>query len=200
MTPGQEPAPPAQPDHQQQPASQPQQPAYRQAPPPQQVVTQQRPVATQTIPRRAAAATNAAVQPVIGIAVIVGAAMAALGSLLPWIESGGITLNGFDAGYLTGSSMSDGNDGIIILLLGLAAGALAVHYFMKPNLLLSVGSLILGAAAAGVAGYNFIRLYKDINDSGLSPMDYLSYGLYVSVIGGAIAAAAAYVGFRRERA
>ena len=142
------------------------------------------------------------VQPVIGVAVMIGAALAAIGSLLPWIDYGGFSASGFDGGYLTGSSMGDGNDGIVILLLGLAAAALAAHYFMKPNSLLSLGSLILGAAAAGVAAYDFIRLYKDIKDGcgGCSVTDYLGYGLYVSIVGGVIAAGAAYVGFRRERA
>jgi hypothetical protein len=95
--------------------------------------------------------------------------------------------------------MPDGIDGIVILLLGLAAAGLAAHYFIKP---MSLASLILGAAAAGVAAYDFVRLYKDINDGcgGCSPiMDYLSYGLYVCIAGGAIAAGAAFMGLKRER-
>ena len=191
----------AAPSQQEQQPAPPQQPAYQQpVPPPQQVMAQQRPVPTQTMPRRPAAATTA-VQPVIGVIVIVGAALAAIGSFLPWLDFAGSTANGFDGGYLTGSSMGDGNDGILILLLGLAAAALAAHYFMKPNSLLSLGSLILGAAAAGIAAYDFIRLYKDINDGcgGCSPMDYFGYGLYVSIVGGAIAAGAAFMGFRREQ-
>ena len=141
-------------------------------------------------------------QPAIGVAVMIGSALAVIGTMLPWIDFAGATANGFDGGYLTGSSMGDGNDGIVILLLGLAAGALAVHYFMKPNPLLSLGSLILGAAAAGVAGYNLVRLISDIRDGcgGCNVMDYLGFGLYVSIAGGAIAAGAAFMGLRRERA
>ena len=141
-------------------------------------------------------------QPAIGVAVMIGSALAAIGTMLPWIDFAGATANGFDGGYLTGSSMGDGNDGIVILLLGLAAGALAVHYFMKPNPLLSLGSLILGAAAAGIAGYNLVRLISDIRDGcgGCNVMDYLGFGLYVSIAGGAIAAGAAFMGLRRERA
>jgi len=165
------------------------------APPP--VMTQQQPVAAQQIARRPMSAMPG-VQPAIGIVVIIGAALAAIGSFLPWLDSGGYTANGFDGGYITGSSMGDGNDGIIILLLGLAAGALAIHYFRIKNPLLSLGSLVLGAAAAGVAGYNFIKLYKDINDAGLSPADFISYGLFVSIVGGAIAAAASFIGLKRE--
>jgi len=176
-----------------------------QQPAPQQVyqqpAPQQRPVAAQTAARQPAGAAKA-VQPGIGIAVMIGAALAVIGTMIPWLDFMGATANGFDGGYLTGSSMGDGNDGIVILLLGLAAGALAVHYFMKPNPLLSIGSLILGAAAAGVAGYNLVRLISDIRDGcgGCNVMDYLGYGLYVSIIGGAIAAGAAFMGFKREGA
>jgi len=173
-----------------------------QQPAPQQVyqqpAPQQQPAATQTM--RHTLGTTKPVQQGIGIAVIVGAALAVIGTMIPWLDFMGATANGFDGGYLTGSSMGDGNDGIVILLLGLAAGALAVHYFMKPNPLLSLGSLILGAAAAGVAGYDLVRLISDIRDGcgGCNVMDYLGYGLYVSIIGGAIAAGAAFMGFRRE--
>jgi hypothetical protein len=173
-----------------------------QQPAPQQVyqqpAPQQQPAATQTM--RHTLGTTKPVQPAIGIAVIVGAALAVIGTMVPWIDFMGATANGFDGGYLTGSSMGDGNDGIVILLLGLAAGALAVHYFMKPNPLLSLGSLALGAAAAGVAGYDLVRLISDIRDGcgGCNVMDYLGFGLYVSIAGGAIAAGAAFMGFKRE--
>ena len=174
------------------------QPVEQQPAPQQQIMTQQRPAATQTM-RHTLGATKP-VQPIVGIAVMIGSALAVVGTMLPWIDFAGATANGFDGGYLTGSSMGDGNDGIVILLLGLAAGALAVHYFMKPNPLLSLGSLILGAAAAGVAGYDLVRLISDIRDGcgGCNVMDYLGFGLYVSIAGGAIAAGAAFMGFRRE--
>ena len=176
------------------------QPVEQQPAPQQQIMTQQRPAATQTM-RHTLGATKP-VQPIVGIAVMIGSAMAVVGTMLPWIDFAGATANGFDGGYLTGSSMGDGNDGIVILLLGLAAGALAVHYFMKPNPLLSLGSLILGAAAGGVAGYDLVRLISDIRDGcgGCNVMDYLGFGLYVSIAGGAIAAGAAFMGLRRERA
>jgi hypothetical protein len=189
-------APPApQPVEQQPPAQQ----VYQQPTPQQQVVAQQRPAATQAM--RHTLGTTKPVQPAIGVAVMIGSALAVIGTMLPWIDFAGATANGFDIGYLTDSS-GGGNDGIVVLLLGLAAGALAVHYFMKPNPLLSLGSLILGAAAAGVAGYNLVRLISDIRDGcgGCNVMDYLGFGLYVSIAGGAIAAGAAFIGLRREGA
>jgi hypothetical protein len=176
-----------------QPQSAPAQPVSQQ-PAQQQVMTQPRPVP------RAFAATGP-VQPVVGIVVIIGAALAAIGSFTPWIDIAGATANGFDGGYLTGGSAGDGNDGILILLLALAAGGLAVHYFMRPIPMASIAGLVLGAAAAVLAGYNLIRLSSDIRDmcGDCNPMEYLGYGLYLSVAGGAIAAGAAYFGLRRER-
>jgi len=168
------------------------------APPaPQQVMTQQQ-AAPQTMRHTLGAIKPT--QPAVGIITIAGAVIAAFGTMLPWLDFAGASANGFDGGYLTGSSMADGNDGIVILLLGLAAGALAAHYFMKPNALLSLGSLVLGAAAAGVAGYNLVRLISDIRDScgGCNVMDYLGYGLFTTIVGGAIAAGAAFVGLKRE--
>jgi hypothetical protein len=172
-----------------QPQSAPPQPAQ------QQVMAQPRPA-----PR--AVGVTSPVQPVVGIVVIIGAALAAIGSFTPWIDIAGATANGFDGGYLTGGSAGDGNDGILVLILALAAGGLAVHYFMRPIPMASIGGLILGAAAALLAGYNLIRLASDIRDmcGDCNPMEYLGYGLYLGIAGGAIAAGAAYFGFRRERA
>ena len=167
--------------------------------PPPPVAAPQRPAAGRVATGDAGAAV---VQPVVGIMVIIGAALAAIGTLLPWLDFAGATANGFDGGYLTGGSAGDGNDGVVILLIALAAGGLAAHYFMRPMPLASIGSLILGAAAAGIAGYNLARLISDIRDGcgGCNVMDYLGVGLYVSIVGGAIAAGAAYFGLRRERA
>ncbi len=139
-------------------------------------------------------------QPIAATGVVVGSALAVIGALVPWIDIEGHTGNGFDIGYLTDST-GGGNDGLLILLLGLAAGALAVHYFMAKNPLLSLGSLVLGLAAAGVAGYNFIKVYADLNDlcgSDCSPTSYISYGLYMAFFGGLVAAGAAFLGLKRE--
>jgi hypothetical protein len=141
------------------------------------------------------------VQPVVGVVAIIGAAMAALGTMLPWVDIQGATANGFDGGYLTGSSMGDGNDGIIIVLLALATAAIAVHYFFGRNKMAAVGVMVLGAAAALVAAYNLERLFSDLRDlcsaGGCSAFGSLGMGLYASVAGGAIAAGAAFFGLKR---
>jgi len=182
----------------------PPQPVQPQSTPPQPVNQQSAEQRVMTQPRPAPRAIGATtpMQPVVGIAVIIGAALAAIGSFLPWIDFAGATANGFDGGYLTGGSAGDGNDGVVILLIALAAGGLAAHYFMRPVPLASIGSLILGVAAAGLAGYNLVRLISDIRDGcgGCNVMDYLGFGLYATIAGGAIAAGAAYFGLRRERA
>jgi hypothetical protein len=187
------------------PPPQAEQPAAQQAP--EQTVTQAqppRPAMTQQagapVARRPFGGLQP-VQPVVGIVVIIGAAMAFIGSLVPWIDIQGRTGNGFDIGYITDSS-GGGKDGWLILLLGLAAGALALHYFRLKNPLLSLGSLVLGAAATLVAGYNFAKVYADLNDlcgSACSPSSYISYGLYLAFFGGLIAAGASFIGLRREQ-
>jgi hypothetical protein len=140
------------------------------------------------------------VQPVVGVLAIAGGAIAAIGSFLPWIKIESQSSNGFDIGYITDST-GGGNDGLFILILGLAAAALAVHYFRSRNQLLSLGGLVLGVAAAGVAGYDFIKVYKALHDlcgGNCSPTDYISYGLYMGVVGGAVAAVASFFGMKRE--
>jgi hypothetical protein len=183
------------------PVQQPQQVAGRPAQLQRPTVVQQQPAGA-PVARRPFTGFQA-VQPVVGIVAIAGAALAAIGSFVPWIDIEGRTGNGFDIGYITDSS-GGGNDGLLVLLLALAAGALAIHYFMqvkKPLLpLLSLGTLVLGVAAAAVAGYDFIKVYKDLKDLGASsPMDYISFGLYLGFFGGLAAAAAAFMGLRREQ-
>lgn len=138
-------------------------------------------------------------QPLVGIFVIVGAALAIIGCLLPWIDFASATANGFDGGYLTDSS-GGGNDGILILVLSLAGAAFAVHYFFGRSSLASGSVLALEAGAAAIAAYNLLRLIADIRDgcSGCNPLDYVGMGLYVAIAGGLIAAGAALIGLRRE--
>ena len=141
-------------------------------------------------------------QPVVGVIAIIGAALAAIGTMLPWIENSGYSRRGLSFGYLTGSSFEKGHDGVIVLILALAAAALAVHYFRMNSSLASLGTLILGAGAAGVAAYNLVRLISDIRDNcgGCNPMDYLGMGLYMSIVGGVIVVAAAVFGFKQGMA
>jgi len=133
---------------------------------------------------------------IVGIVAIAGAAIAALGTYLPWIANQGIEWNGFDFGYITGSGAidRDGKDGLILISIAIAAAALSITYFRNPNQLAGLGVLALGIAAASVAGYNFVKLFSDLNDADLKPLDYIGMGLYMSIVGGAITAVAALKG------
>ena len=140
-------------------------------------------------------------QPVVGVAVIIGAALAAVGVLLPWIDIAGHTFNGFDVGYLT---KGNGN-GIILLVLALAVVGLAVYYLWTNSSWAILGVLVLGAGAgaAGVAVYDLGRVISDLRDTcgDCNPMPYVGMGMYFAVAGGVITAVAAAVfGFKQVMA
>ena len=141
-------------------------------------------------------------QPVVGVAVIIGAALAAVGVLLPWIDIAGHTFNGFDVGYLTKGN-GNGKDGIILLVLALAVVGLAVYYLWTNSSWAILGVLVLGAGAAGVAVYDLGRVISDLRDTcgDCNPMPYVGMGMYFAVAGGVITAvAAAFFGFKQGMA
>ena len=130
-------------------------------------------------------------QPYVGIAVIVGAALAAIGCLLPWIDAFGQTANGLDFGFVMDSTGGDGKDGMLILPLAIAAAALGVIHFKARNSLASLALIALGAAIVGIAGYNLWKVF-DAMDS----MEYVGIGLYMTIAGGLVTALAGLLGPR----
>ncbi len=141
----------------------------------------------------------------LGVIAIVGAVAAVIGSLLPWakVEFFGIPIsgNGFDIGYLTASD-GNGSDGLIVLVMGLAAGAVSIHYFFTRNIWGSVALLILGVGVAVLGGYNLGRLVDDVRKefdvSGNDALDVVGEGLYGTIAGGAIIGLTAIVGCIRS--
>jgi hypothetical protein len=138
---------------------------------------------------------------VAGVVVLIGVALAIAGCLMPWARLGFLDANAFDFGYITDvSEGSAGNDGIIVLLLGLAAGGLGIHYFVGRVPLASLGILLLGAGIAAVASYNLAGIIIDVNDfcddcvTGWGWQEYVGAGIYLTIAGGVIMAIAALVG------
>lgn len=130
-------------------------------------------------------------QPYVGVAVIIGAALAVIGCLLPWVDALGTTINSFDFGYVTNSNGGDGMDGLLILPIGVVAAVLGGLHFKRRNSLASMGLIALGAAIAGIAGYNLWKVF-DAADS----LKYVGMGLYVTIVGGLVTALAGLLGPR----
>jgi hypothetical protein len=130
-------------------------------------------------------------QPQVGIAVIVGAALAAIGCFVAWVDIQGYTANGFDGGYVTSLGDGDGKDAWLILAIAAAAAALGVLHFKARNSLASLGLIALGVAIVGIAGYNVWKIV-DLSDS----MKYVGIGLYLTIAGGLVTALAGLLGPR----
>jgi hypothetical protein len=156
---------------------------------PQPVAPTPAPQAARPAPRTVGAAALA--QPYVGIAVIVGAALAVIGCLLPWVDALGTTINSFDFGYVTNSNGGDGMDGLLILPIGVVAAVLGGLHFKGRNSLAGLALIALGAAIVGIAGYNLWKIY-DFADS----LEYVGIGLYMTIAGGVVTALAGLLGPR----
>ena len=156
---------------------------------PQPVAPTPAPQAVRPAPRTVGAATLA--QPYVGIAVIVGAALAAIGCFVAWVDFMGYTANGFDGGYVTSLGDGDGKDGLLILAIAAAAAVLGGLHFKARNSLAGLAIIALGAAIVGIAGYNLWKVF-DAMDS----MKYVGIGLYMPIAGGLVTALAGLLGPR----
>jgi len=156
---------------------------------PQPVAPTPAPQAARPAPRTVGAVTLA--QPYVGVAVIVGAALAVIGCLLPWIDAFGQTANGFDFGFVLDSNGGDGKDGLLIIPIAVVAAVLGGLHFKARNSLASLAVIALGAAIVGIAGYNLWKVF-DAADS----MKYVGVGLYMTIAGGLVTALAGLLGPR----
>jgi hypothetical protein len=130
-------------------------------------------------------------QPYVGVAVIVGAALAAIGCFVAWVDVQGFTANGFDGGYVTSLGDGDGKDAWLILAIAAAAALLGVLHFKARNSLAGLAIIALGAAIVGIGGYNLWKVF-DAADS----IKYIGMGLYVTIAGGLVTALAGLLGPR----
>ena len=140
----------------------------------------------------------------IAVGSIVGAALIFIGTFLPWVSTAQyfgteFTANGFDGGYVTDPDDGEnGVDGILTLVISLAAGGLAAHYLHRRSVWSSLGILALGTAASGVGGYNIGKIIYEFSEAlGVSrndALDYVGEGLYAVIAGGVVMAITALVG------
>jgi membrane-associated protease RseP (regulator of RpoE activity) len=156
---------------------------------PQPVAPTPAPQAARPAPRTVGAATLA--QPYVGIAVIAGAALAAIGCFVAWYDYHGYTATGFDFGFVTNSNGGDGKDGMLILPIAVVAAVLGALHFKARNSLASLAVIALGAAIVGIAGYNLWKVF-DAADS----LKYVGIGLYIIIAGGLVTALAGLLGPR----
>jgi hypothetical protein len=140
----------------------------------------------------------------IGVAVIVGAGLAILGCLLTWADLALVKMNGFDVGWLTDPEEGLGSDGVLVLVVGLAAGGLGLYYFYGRNALAGVAIVALGIGATAIAGYNLAKIVQDANAfcdenyiSDCNAIDAVGEGIYVVIVGGAITAIAGLAALAR---
>ena len=156
---------------------------------PQPVAPTPAPQAARPAPRTVGAAALA--QPYVGIAVIVGAALAVIGCFVAWIDTPLATPNALDFGFLTDSNGTDGKDGLLILPIAVVAAVLGGLHFKGRNSLASLALIALGAAIVGIAGYN---LWKIVDET--DSMEYVGIGLYMTIVGGLVTALAGLLGPR----
>jgi hypothetical protein len=135
-----------------------------------------------------AAALTAPITP--GALAYGGAAAAVLGSFLPWLTAGDLSVNGWDVGFaalVKGHGSADGvKAGMIVLLVALVALPLVTK---KPLPVVAVAAL--GGLATNPALLTYSRNHASSVPAGTGA------GLVLTIIGGVAVLASAYVGFVR---
>ncbi len=117
---------------------------------------------------------------------LAAAAIAIVGTFLPWVDWMGRTLNGI------------GGDGMIVLIaMGIAvllAGIALARGGAGRGMWIAI--TIFTLAAAGIAGFVLMNVTNRIAQTGmnLSATDMLAYGYWISLAGSAIALILAIVG------
>ena len=149
------------------------------------------PAAARPAPRPTGVPQATSPLPMIGIIAIAGAALAAIGCFLAWVDAPGTTINALDWGYVTDSNGIDGMDGLLVLPIAAAAAVLGGLSFKGRYNLANLALIALGVAIAGVAGYN---LWKIVDET--DSLKYVGIGLYMTIAGGIVTAVAGLLGPR----
>ena len=114
---------------------------------------------------------------------LIGSIMAVVGSFLPWVK----------AEFLFWSmevSGVKGGDGIISLVAAVAAGVLSLLMLAQRPRLFGALTMIAGGVVAATALYDIGHYYRLVSDDPiLGNVAKLAPGIYITAVGGAIAAA-----------
>lgn len=136
--------------------------------------------------------------------IVFGGIVVVLGTFVHWLDLAPVDRNGYDMGYLTDPRNGRGADGLIALVVAGLACVASLHYFFTRSAWFSFGIMLLGLAAAAIAGYNVIHIaYSAKRELGVSTrgaLDLIGTGLYLTIAGGMIAATGAFIGTWRATA
>jgi hypothetical protein len=156
--------------------------------------------------------------PTAGIVAIVGGALLALGSLLPWAEVSG-------SGASVTAKGIDGSDGYITLAAGIVAIVVGVVMTRRAKRVLTVLAILAGVVGGGLGLYDAVTAKDSVLDAAaeeLAPSFEVSVdqvrvvldqavdagqlgvsvgiGLYVVIAGGVVALVGGVLGMRAEAA
>jgi len=116
------------------------------------------------------------------LVVLIGAAIALLGSFMNWVtvSGGGISVSA--------GGMSDGGDGVITLIVAIGTAAAAIFLKDKARMI----AVAIGGGIIAVVGIiNILDINSTGSDLGLSTS--IGIGLWMVLVGGIVAAAGAFL-------
>lgn len=117
------------------------------------------------------------------LAALAGAAIAVIGSLLPWASVSFL-------GISESLSGTDTDDGKITLGVAIGAGVIAL-FLARGRVLPAVGLILAGGAVAGIAIYDITDFHRQLENYPIAaPFVDLESGIYMTAAGGAVAAIA----------
>ena len=105
------------------------------------------------------------------IATIGGAAAVILGAFLPWAKVGGLSVSGTEG------------DGVLTLILGVAAGLMGGFGILRGRSGLLVGSMIAALLALAIGGYDASNI-NSVADGPFGLKVTVGMGLYLTILGG----------------
>ena len=116
------------------------------------------------------------------LVVLIGAAIALLGSFMTWVtvSGGGISVSA--------GGMSEGGDGVITLIIAIGTAAAAIFLKDKARM---IGVAIGGGIIALVGIVNVLDINSTGSELGLSTS--IGIGLWMVLVGGIVAAAGAFL-------